>query len=283
MSCALGKARGDLVGRHAGLDERDRPVHPLAGFLVGRPLGAGRLAHAERAVVAGAIADEGHDDVEEGLIAGADDPVSEVVRVRAAALARDRVDGLDVVRAHLVEALVGQRHDLVLARPGLERLEDVLVDAVHHGGSHVEQRQLVLALEHPRLQHHLLAVADLEPRLLQREQERRLDHVDAEGHAGHALGLEDVANLDRRLLEEPRLGRHRAAHADHAGQRLLGRDLRRIEPMVARGRAEVPHPRLAVAGQKTPARELVARPLADDRSGQIADVVLVENEDGAEP
>ena len=53
--------------------------------------------------------------------------------------------------------------------------------------------------------------------------------------------------------------------------------------MVARGRAEVPHPRLAVAGQQAPARELVARPLADDGAGEIADVVLVEDEHGAEP
>ena len=45
-----------------------------------------------------------------------------------------------------------------------------------------EQRQLVLALEHARLEHHLLAVAHLDAELLEREQERRLDHVDAERH-----------------------------------------------------------------------------------------------------
>ena len=42
--------------------------------------------------------------------------------------------------------------------------------------------------------------------------------VDAQGLAGHALGLEDVADLLGRLLEEPGFGRDRAAHADHAGQ-----------------------------------------------------------------
>jgi len=88
------------------------------------------------------------------------------VRVRAAALAGDRVDCLDVVAAHLVETLVGQRHDLVLARARLEGLEDVLVDAVHHRRRHVQQRQLVLALEHARLQHHLLAVAHLDAQFL---------------------------------------------------------------------------------------------------------------------
>ena len=58
---------------------------------------------------------------------------------------------------------------------------------------------------------------------------------------------------------------------------------RRVEPVVAGGGAEVPHPRLAVAGQQAPARELVARPFADDGAREIADVVLVEDEDGAQP
>src|SRR5215470_5181703 len=162
----LRKRARDLVGGDARLDERDRLVHPLARLLVGGDLRFRRASHAEGAVVAGPVADEGHDDVEERLIARADDPVGEVVRVRAAALARDRIDRLDAVRAHLVEALGGQADDLVFARAGLERLEDVLVDAVDHRRRHVEQGQLVLALEHPRLEHHLLAVAYLDARLL---------------------------------------------------------------------------------------------------------------------
>ena len=125
---------------------------------------------------------------------------------------------LDAVRAHLVEALVGQRDDLDLAHPGLERLEDVLVDAVAHGRGHVQQRQLVRALDHARLEHHLLAVAHLDACLLEREEEGRLDHVDAERHLRHALAREDVLDLARRALEEPGLGRHRAAHAHHAGR-----------------------------------------------------------------
>src|SRR5215510_166124 len=273
----------DLVGGHAGLDQRDRLVHPFARLLVGGDLRLRRAPHTERAVVAGPVADEGHDDVEERLIARADDPVGEVVRVRAAALAGDRVDRLDAVRAHLVETLGGQPDDLVLARAGLERLEDVLVDAVDHRRRHVEQGQLVLALEHPRLEQHLLAVAHLDTSLLQREEERRLDQVDAEGHPGDAFGLQDVADLDGRLLEEPGLRRDGAAHTDHPRERLARRNLGRVEPMVTRGRAEIPYPRLAVAGQQAPARELVARPLPDDGAGEIADVVLVEDEDRAEP
>src|SRR5215470_2926368 len=277
------KRARDLVGGDTGLDERDRLVHPFARLLVSGDLRLRRASHAEGAVVASPVADEGHDDVEERLIARADDPVGEVVRMRAAALARDRIDRLDAVRAHLVEALGGQADDLVFARAGLERLEDVLVDAVDHRGGHVEQGQLVLALEHPRLEHHLLAVAYLDARLLQREEERRLDQVDAERHPGDAFGFQDVAKLDGRLLEEPGLRGDRATHADHARERLARRDLRRVEAMVPRGGAEVPDPGLAVAGQQAPARELVARPLADDGAGEIADVVLVEDEDRAEP
>src|SRR5262245_3264218 len=143
----LGERTRDLVGRDAGLDERDRFVHPLAGLLVGGELRLRRAADAERALIAGPVADERHDDVEERLIARADDAVGEVVRVRATALARDRVDRLDAVRAHLVEALGGQADDLVLARARLERLEDVLVDAVDHRRGHVEWGRLVMALE----------------------------------------------------------------------------------------------------------------------------------------
>ena len=74
---------------------------------------------------------------------GPDQPVGEVVRVRVAPLAGDRVDRLDLVGAHLVEPLVGQRDDLVLADAGLQHLDDVLVDAVDHRRRLVEQHDLV--------------------------------------------------------------------------------------------------------------------------------------------
>src|SRR5439155_8017307 len=112
--------------------------------------------------------------------------------------------------------------------------------------------QLILSLHHPRVELHLLTVADLLAQYLKREQERRLDQIDAERHAGHALGLEDLPNLFLRALEEPRLRRDGATHADHARQRLTLGDLRRIEPMVARGRPEGPDPRLARAGPQPP-------------------------------
>src|SRR5258708_33821322 len=46
--------------------------------------------------------------------------------------------------------------------------------------------------------------------------------------------------------------------------------------------AEIPDVRVAVAGEQRIARELVARPFADDGAGGIADVVLIEGEQRAE-
>ena len=89
-------------------------IHSRACF-IGVVLALGRAADSEGAVVAGPVAVEGVDDVEEGLVAGPDDAVGEVVRVRVASLARDRVDRLHLVTAELVQSLVRERDDLVLA------------------------------------------------------------------------------------------------------------------------------------------------------------------------
>src|SRR5262245_4174452 len=56
----------------------------------------------------------------------------------------------------------------------------------------------------------------------------------------------------------------------------------RIQLMMARRGAEIPHKRFAIAGEQTPARQLVARPFADDGAGNVADVVLVEDEQRAQ-
>src|SRR5207248_3309489 len=67
-----------------------------------------------------------------------------------------------------------------------------------------------------------------------------------------------------------------------AGLRLFFGNPRRVELVMARGGAEIPHPWLAVARQERPARQLVARPFPDDRARDVADVVLVEHEQRAE-
>ena len=58
---------------------------------------------------------------------------------------------------------------------------------------------------------------------------------------------------------------------------------RRVELVVLRGRAEVPDVRIAVTADQRIAQQLVARPLADHRAGRVADVVLVERKQRAEP
>ena len=105
----LGPAGGDLVGRDARPYQRDRLVDPFARLLIGVLLRWRGAADIEGAVIAGAIAVIALDDIEESLIAGADQPVGEIMRMRVAALARDRVDRLDIVGAEIVEPLVGER------------------------------------------------------------------------------------------------------------------------------------------------------------------------------
>src|SRR5206468_10449154 len=86
--------RGHLAGGGARPDQVDRRVEVIAAALVGveqRTRGAG---HRERAVVARAIAHVAVEDVEVGGITGAQGPIGKHVRMRAAALTRDRVDAL---------------------------------------------------------------------------------------------------------------------------------------------------------------------------------------------
>ena len=113
----------------------------------------------------------------------------------------DRVDRLDAVGAHAVKPHRRQGDDVVLPDAGLERLGDVEVDAVDHGRRHVEQHQLVDALDLARLQHGLLRVAHVDAELLQLEHHRHLDDVDAERHVGDALFDQQRLDLARRGAE----------------------------------------------------------------------------------
>ena len=193
-SSAFGSsAATSSVPTPARIPSMPRSIHSRACSYAAR-CGAVDAADRERAVVAGPVAVVGVDDVEEGLVAGPDQPVGEVVRVRVAPLPRDRVDRLDLVRAHLVEPLVGERHDLVLADARLERLDDVLVDPVHHRHGLGQQHDLVARLDHPSVEHELLGVDDGQSLPLHLEEERRLDDVDADRQVGHA-GL-DQQRLD---------------------------------------------------------------------------------------
>ena len=63
---------------------------------------------------------------------------------------------------------------------------------------------------------------------------------------------------------------------------VLRREPGRVELVVARRRAEVPEDRVVAARQQREARVLVARPLADVRARDVADVVRVEEQERAE-
>src|SRR5215472_1375106 len=57
---------------------------------------------------------------------------------------------------------------------------------------------------------------------------------------------------------------------------------RRVQPMMLRRGPEIPDIRITRAAEKRIARQLVARPFADHRAGDVADVVLIEAEQRAE-
>ena len=126
--------------------------------LVGVALHRRRAPDVEGAVIAGAIAHEGLQDVEERLVARPDHAVGEIVRMRIAALAGNGVDRFDVVGAVGVEELVDLGDDVVLAHARPQLLVDQVIGAVDHRGGAVEQRDLVGRFDLARLQHHLLAV-----------------------------------------------------------------------------------------------------------------------------
>ena len=142
-SCAFGHTLQTLSVLDARLDQRDRVVEPFARLLVGVVLHRRGAADIEGAVVAGAVAHERLQDVEERLIARPHHAVGEIVRMRVAALARNGVDRLDVVGAVAVEKLVHLGDDVVLAHAGLELLVDQMIGAVDHRGGAIEQRDLV--------------------------------------------------------------------------------------------------------------------------------------------
>lgn len=82
----LGPQFGDLIRRHAGLDRRDRSINPFARLDVGVALRGRRPADVERSIVTGPVSLEGMDHVEECLVAGAEQTIGKVVRVRTATL-----------------------------------------------------------------------------------------------------------------------------------------------------------------------------------------------------
>ena len=85
-SSAVGQTSAISVGGHARPDELDRGVEPLPALLVRVELRLRDATDVERAVVARPVAHERVDDVEERLVARAQQAVGEHVRMRVAAV-----------------------------------------------------------------------------------------------------------------------------------------------------------------------------------------------------
>ena len=248
---SLGQLFGGLVRADARFEQCDRIVHPLARAFIRVALWLGGAADREGAVIASAVSDEGMNDVEVCLIARPDEPVGEVVRMRAAALTRYRVDGLDAIRAHFIQTLRRQRNDLAFLHARLQFGGNVVIDAIHHAGCDIEQRDFVVALDLARRQHHLLAVTNFDAFLLQRKQHRRLAHIEAERQVPHAFFLQNLFDLFGRLLEEPDFGTNCATHSGIPGKHVILTKPWTVDSVMTRGRSEIPNPWLAVSRQET--------------------------------
>ena len=103
-----------------------------------------------------------------------------------AAVTGDRVDRLDVLGAELEQQLHRRRDDLALLHARAQHAVDLLVDRVDDARRVVEQRELVLRLDLPGLEHHRLRVDEVQPDALEREERRHVGHVHAEGLARQA-------------------------------------------------------------------------------------------------
>ena len=207
----LREHRRNLVSADAGAHARNCRIHPAPRSLVGVPLRIRRAADTEGAVVAGAVAHIRLDDVEERLVAGADQPVGEVVRVRAAALTGHRVHRLNVVGPHRIEHVVDAGDDVRLAHTRFQLLVDHVIRAVHHRCRRIEQHDLVAALDLACIEQCLLAVTYVDPKVLQFEQHRRFDHIDPQRHVTDAVFIEHGLDLERRSLDQASVRGNRSA------------------------------------------------------------------------
>jgi hypothetical protein len=89
-------------------------------------------------------------------------------------------------------------------------------------------------------------------------------------------------NLLRRIFEKICFHRHRSAQAEHARFAVILFQPGRIQPMMRSSRAEVPQVGVRVTGKQRVAANLVPAPLPDDTARQVADVVVIKTEQGAE-
>ena len=155
------------------------------------------------------------------------------------------------------------------------------VDAVDHRRRLVEQHDLVRRLDDAGVEHGLLSVAHRDALPLKFEQERGLDDVDTERSVSDPGLVEQRLDLGHRIAHEARLGGDRAAEAEEPGSVVLVRQPLRVQLVMPHRRAEVPQHRVPVPEQQGVADHLVAERTADPGLRRVADVVEVEEQEGA--
>ena len=167
--------------------------------------------------------------------------------------------------------------------PGLSCSEMQLVGAVDHRAGRVEQHDLVDRLDLARVEHDLLGVADGDALVASSAASIGGSTMSTPiGMSATPSALRISRDLARGGAEQAGVRGDGAAQADHPGVDVLRPQPRAVQAMVLGGRAEVPDVRIAAAGQQRVAGHLVARPLADVGARDVADVVEVEQQDGAD-
>ncbi len=116
---------------------------------------------------------------------------------------------------------MGQGHDVGLAHPRLQRLENVLIDAVDHGTSLGKEHDLIVTLDLPGPHHRLLAVHHLQSLRLEGEEHRRLGHVHAQLLTAQAFRGQSCLDLAGGAGVEARLGTDRPLQTGVAADRVL--------------------------------------------------------------
>ena len=133
------------------------------------------------------------------------------MRMRAAALPRNRIHAFDIFRAIVVEEFVYHSHGFVFFEAGAHRVIQLMIGAVDQHGRMIQKEDFVLRLDFSRVRHQLLAVDHRDAFLLQSEQNRRLNDIDAHWLLMQAAHLELDLDFARHVFRAAHLGRHRSA------------------------------------------------------------------------
>ena len=155
------------------------------------------------------------------------------------------------------------------------------VCGIDHHGRAVEQGDFVLGLDLSDFVHQLLAVDDFDALSLQSEQHRYFNHVDADRLVLQVARFQFQLDFLRDIFGQTGAGVGRPAQGGNPCPRALAQP-RAVDLMMTRRRAEIPEDRLVILRQQGKAHQLVHRPGADMRGGDVANVVHVEAEQRAQ-